>query len=346
MKYEIIPNTNIEVSKICLGSMTWGEQNTEEEGHEQLDYALDQGINFIDTAEMYSVPGNIETQGSTERIIGTWLKKSGKRNDVVLASKVTGPNPGLSYIRNGPKFNREHIREAIEGNLSRLQVEMIDIYQLHWPERKANYFGKLDYNHDSSDEWSDNIQEIIGILDELIKEGKIRHYGISNETAWGLMHYVRTAEINKLPKPLTIQNPYSLLNRSYEIGLAEPSIRENVKLLAYSPLAFGMLSGKYLGGEKPEDARLSLFPQFSRYSNDQAMKATEMYKKVADKYNVSLVKLALAFVNTRPFVLSNIIGATKMEQLKENIESIDVDITEDMMKDLNEVHHQFSHPAP
>lgn len=346
MKYDLVPNTSIKVSKVCLGSMTWGQQNTEEEGHAQMDYAIDQGVNFIDTAEMYSVPGSKETQGSTERIIGTWMKKRNNRNKIILASKVTGPNPGLSYIRKGPNFSKAHILEAIEGNLSRLQTDYLDIYQLHWPERKSNFFGKLDYKHDPNDPWVDNIQEVIETLDGLVKAGKIRHYGVSNETAWGLMHYLRTAELNGLPKPLTIQNPYSLLNRSYEIGLAEVSIREDVKLLAYSPLAFGVLSGKYLDGEKPANSRIALFPQFSRYSNDQALKATKLYKDIADANGVSLVTLALAFVNTRPFVLSNIIGATTMTQLEENIRSIDFDITPEIEKQLDEVHQLFSHPAP
>jgi len=346
MKYKKLSNSDLNVSSICLGTMTFGEQNTESEGHEQMDYAFEKGINFFDTAEMYSVPGRKETQGSTERILGSWFAKTGKRKDIVLATKVTGPNPGLSYIRNPLNFSKDQITTALEGSLKRLQTDYIDIYQLHWPERKTNFFGKLDYKHDANDPWKDNILDIITTLNEFVKSGKIRNYGLSNETAWGLMKYCTEAEKNDLIKPLTIQNPYSLLNRSYEVGLAEASIREGVDLLVYSPLAFGVLSGKYLGGKMPKKSRLDLFPQFSRYSNGLALKATELYKEYADELGISLTQLALAFSVQRPFVGSSIIGATSMDQLKENIDSIEIEITEDMFKKLDEIHELVPNPAP
>jgi len=346
MKYNKIENTDLEVSQICLGSMTWGEQNTEEEGHEQLDYAISQGVNFIDTAEMYSVPGRVETQGSTESIIGTWLAKNKNRKEITLATKVTGPNPGLSYIRKGPNFKRESIELALEGSLKRLQTDYIDIYQLHWPERKTNFFGKLNYKHDSNDEWIDNVANIIETMNNAVKRGDIRYYGLSNETAWGLMHYLRTADELNLDKCITVQNPYSLLNRSYEVGLAEASVREGVKLLAYSPLAFGVLSGKYLEGGTPVDGRITLYPQFSRYSNEHTLNAVSEYKKVADKYHIDLVKMSLAFIIQQPFVASTIIGATKMSQLKQNIDSINLTLADEILKDLEAVHEKFPFPAP
>lgn len=346
MLYNKIDKTDLNVSKICLGSMTWGEQNTEAEGHEQLDYAISQGVNFIDTAEMYSVPGSKETQGSTESIIGTWLESRKNRNQLILASKVTGPNPGLNYLRNGPNFKRESILTAIDASLGRLKTDYLDLYQLHWPERKTNFFGKLNYKHDADDSWEDNIAGIIETMNDLVKEGKIRYYGISNETAWGVMHYLRTAERLNLDKCVTIQNPYSLLNRSFEVGLAEASMREGVKLLAYSPLAFGVLSGKYLGGKKPKDGRITMFPQFSRYSSEHNLNAVAAYKAVADKYDLDLVKMSLAFVNQQPFVASNIIGATKMDQLKQNISSIDLVLSNEVIADLDKVHETFTFPAP
>ena len=346
MLYNKIENTDLEVSQLCMGSMTWGEQNTEAEGHEQLDYAITQGINFIDTAEMYSVPGRAETQGSTESIIGTWLEKNQNRKELVLATKVTGPNPGLKYIRKGPNFKRESILTAIEDSLGRLKTDYIDIYQLHWPERKTNFFGKLNYAHDANDEWKDNIANVIETMNGLVKEGKIRHYGISNETAWGLMHYLKTAEDLDLDKCVTVQNPYSLLNRSYEVGLAEASMREGVKLLAYSPLAFGVLSGKYLNGQTPIDGRITLYPQFSRYSNENTLNAVSAYKEVAEKHGLDLVKMSLAFIRQQPFVASTIIGATKMSQLKQNIDSINLTLSEEVLKELDGVHEVFPFPAP
>lgn len=346
MLYNKLSKSDLEVSRLCLGTMTFGQQNTELEAHQQIDYALDQGINFIDTAEMYSVPGNKETQGSTERIIGSWLTQSKKRSDLILASKITGPNANLSYIRENLNYSEKQIKTALEGNLSRLKTDYLDLYQLHWPERKTNFFGKRDYHHDSSDQWQDNIAEVITVLNQLIDEGKIRHYGISNETAWGASKFIKEAEKLNLRPPVTIQNPYSLLNRTYEVGLAEVSMREGIDLLAYSPLAFGVLSGKYLNHQTPKNSRLDLFPQFSRYSNELALKATAKYAEIAASLDVSLTQLALAFSFQQPFIKSSIIGATTMQQLKENISCIQLEITDEIREKLNKVHDLIPNPAP
>ncbi|MFN6945681.1 MAG: NADP(H)-dependent aldo-keto reductase [Cytophagaceae bacterium] len=344
MEYSKLGNTDLEVSRICLGTMTYGEQNTLNEAHEQLNCAFEQGINFIDAAEMYPVPGRKETQGSTEKIVGEWLK-SQKREKIILATKVTGPNKGLSYIRGGPNFSKTHILEAIEGSLKRLQTDYIDLYQLHWPERKTNYFGRLGYIHDKNDPWEDNFFSILEVLQDLKKQGKIRHFGISNETPWGLMHFLHLGEKHNLPRCQSIQNPYSLLNRTFEVGLSEISIREQVGLLAYSPLAFGVLTGKYIG-HKPEKSRLALFPQMSRYSNEQADKATRLYVQLAKERSISPVQLALSFINTRPFVTSTIIGATTMAQLQENIESINYKADNDLLQAIEAINSKFPNPAP
>ena len=345
MKYTTIPQTDIKVSKICLGTMTYGEQNTEEEAHEQLSYALDQGINFIDTAEMYSIPGKKETQGSTERYIGSWLKDQ-KREDLVVGTKVTGPMPYFNYLRDNLGFSREVIHSALDQSLKRLQTDYVDVYQLHWPERNVNFFGQRNYIHKDDEGWTDNFHQVIETLDGLVKEGKIRHYGVSNETSWGLMRQLQESEKNDLARCKTIQNPYSLLNRTFEINLAEVSMREKVGLLAYSPLAFGVLSGKYLGGRMPEKSRIKLFPNYSRYSNPQALLLTEKYKEMADRHGLSLTHLSLAFVNQRPFVTSNIIGATTMEQLKENISSINVELSDEMLAEIDEIQNLQPNPAP
>ncbi|MDP2089295.1 MAG: NADP(H)-dependent aldo-keto reductase [Flavobacteriaceae bacterium] len=344
MKYTILPNTDIKVSKISLGTMTFGQQNTEKEAHKQLNYAVSQGINFVDTAEMYSVPGRAETQGSTERFIGTWLKNN--REKVVLATKIAGPNRAFSYIREELNFSKESVKAAIETSLTRLQTDYIDLYQLHWPERKTNYFGNLNYNHDESDQWFDNIAEIIESMNDCIKEGKIRHYGVSNETSWGLMRYAEESRKLQLPKPITIQNPYSLLNRTFEIGLAEVAHRENIGLLAYSPLAFGVLSGKYLGGKMPENTRLKLFPQMVRYNKANTEKATQLYFNLALKNGMSLAQLALAYLLQKSFLTSVIIGATKMDQLKENISSWNVQLSEEILQEIEAVFELFPNPAP
>ena len=345
MKYTKIPQTDIKVSKICLGTMTYGQQNTESEAHEQLNYAIDQGVNFIDTAEMYSIPGKKETQGSTERYIGSWLKDQ-KREDLVVATKITGPMPYFNYIRPNLGFSKEVLHDALNKSLERLQTEYVDIYQLHWPERSVNFFGQRNFKHDPDEKWQDNFKEIIEALDGLVKEGKIRHYGVSNESSWGVMRQVSESKNHGLTTCKTIQNPYSLLNRTFEINLAEVSLREQIGLLAYSPLAFGVLSGKYLDGKMPENSRLKLFPAYSRYSNPQALKLTALYAELAKQHNLSLTELSLAFVNQRPFVTGNIIGATTMEQLKENIGSIDVTLSDEILNEIDRIQELQPNPAP
>ena len=346
MIYNRLGNTDLEVSKICLGTMTFGQQNSEEEAHEQLNYAIDQGINFIDTAELYSVPGRKETQGSTERYIGTWLKNRKDRDQLIVASKIAGPSPGLSYIRNPLNFSREQLNIAIDGSLARLQTDYVDIYQLHWPERNVNNFGKLGYEHKEDEEWDNNLLEVMEGLNELIKLGKIRHWGLSNETPWGVMSFLHLADKHELPRPISIQNPYNLLNRSYEVGLAEVSMRENIGLLAYSPLAFGMLTGKYHNGADTQNARLSLFPKLSRYSSDWVQEVAGQYIQIAKDFDMTPSQMALSYVTSRPFTWSNIIGATTMKQLEENIDSINITLDNDIIKALDEIHNKISNPAP
>ncbi|MGB5379020.1 aldo/keto reductase [Muriicola sp.] len=346
MIYTTLPHTNLEVSKICLGTMTWGRQNTEAEGHEQMDYAVEQGINFFDTAELYPIPAHPDRYAHTEKIIGSWFKKSGKRDAIVLASKIAGKAEFTKFIRT-TGFKKESLIEAVNGSLERLQTDHIDLYQLHWPERSTNYFGQRGYTHDLSDFWQDNIHQVLETLRELIKEGKIGHVGLSNETPWGAMRFLEESKVHEtLPRMITIQNPYSLLNRLFEVGLSEISIREKLGLLAYSPLGFGVLSGKYLGGAKPANARLTLFPAYGRYSNENALKATQKYQELADKHGVSLTQMALAFVTSRSFLTSTIIGATSMEQLKENIGSVDLNLSEELLKEIEAIHHAIPNPAP
>lgn len=344
MKYTKLANTDLRVSKICLGSMTWGEQNTEAEGYEQIEYALDHGVNFIDTAEMYSIPPKPETQGRTERIIGSWLKKTGRRKDVVIASKVAGPAEMVSHIRPDLGFHKKAIEDAVHKSLKRLQTDYIDLYQLHWPERNTNYFGQLGYEHDHDEEWEDNFREVLENLKHFVQQGKIRYIGLSNETPFGLMRFLEESK-NDLPRVVSVQNPYNLLNRKDEVGLTEICLREKVGLLPYSPLGMGTLTGKHLDGIK-ENTRLSLFPQYKRYSNDEAVEATRKYKELADKDGLSLTHLALAFVNQQPFVSSNIIGATSIDQLKENIASIHVELSEEILKEIDEIHNSIPNPAP
>ena len=344
MKFKKLGNTDIDVSLICLGTMTWGEQNTEQDAHEQLDYALSREINFIDAAEMYPVPPKPETQGLTETYIGTWLNQRGKRDDVILATKIAGPGDWLNHIRGGSRLNASHINQAIETSLKRLQTDYVDLYQLHWPDRHTNFFGQLGYEVNENEQQTP-LRESIAAMDALIKQGKIRHWGLSNETPWGAMKALSICEQEGFTKPVSIQNPYNLLNRSYEVGLAEVSHREQVGLLAYSPLAFGALSGKYLH-DKPENARLTLFDRFTRYTNEQAVAATQAYVNVAKEFGFTPVELALAFVNRQPFVTSNIIGATTMEQLKEDIDSIDVELSDDVLHAIAEVHKAIPNPAP
>ena len=345
MKYTTLPNTNVKVSKICLGTMTWGNQNTEAEGHEQMDYALDQGVNFFDTAELYAVPATAETYGATEKIIGTWFKKTGNRDKVVLASKIAGAGDYTAHIRKDG-FSKRAIAEAIEGSLQRLQTDYIDLYQLHWPERGVNCFGVREYPYKTAAEEAENHLEILETLNDFIKQGKIKHIGLSNETPWGTMKYLQTAAAHQLPRPVTIQNSYSLIHRAYEYGMSEVSLRENIGLLAYSPLAFGVLSGKYVGGKTPEGARVTLFPRFNRYSSEQSEKAVVAYQKIAESHGLSLAQLALAYVNQLPFVTSNIIGATKMDQLKENINSIHIELSDAILSEIEAVHSKIPNPAP
>ena len=346
MIYSKLPHTDIEVSKICLGTMTWGNQNTEAEGHEQMDYALDQGVNFFDTAELYPIPAHPDRHSATEKIIGTWFKKSGKRDKVILASKIAGKADFTKFIRT-TGFSRESIIEAVEGSLERLQTDYIDLYQLHWPERTTNYFGERGYTHDISDHWQDNIHQVLETLRDLIREGKIRHVGISNETPWGTMRYLEESKVHAtLPRSITIQNPYSLLNRQFEVGMSEIAMREQIGLLAYSPLGFGMLSGKYLGDRKPDGARITLFPNYKRYSSETAVAATQKYYELAQKNDLSLTQMSLAFVNSRPFLTSTIIGATSMKQLEENIGSIALELSETVLEGIAEIHNQIPNPAP
>ena len=323
--------------------MTWGRQNTEAEGHEQMDYALAHDINFFDVAEMYPVPAQPQTYGDTERIIGTWFKKTGNRDKIILATKIAGPGDYTAHIRT-TGFAPNAIAEAIDNSLKRLQTDYIDLYQLHWPERPVNSFGIRDFPYDVQTKWQDNFAEVVTTLNNFIKQGKIRHYGLSNETPWGSMRYILEADRLKLPRPITIQNAYSLLNRTFESGLSEIAKYENMGLLAYSPLAFGVLSGKYLH-DMPENSRLSLFPRLKRYSSPECGEATVKYLEIAKKHNLNPVKMALAFINQQPFVTSNIIGATKMEQLEENIDSINIQLSQEVIDDINAVHLTMPNPA-
>ncbi len=311
-----------------------------------MDYALEQGVNFFDTAELYPIPAHKDRYAHTEKIIGNWFRKRGNRHEVVLASKIAGPAPFTRFIRT-TGFRPDAIREAVEGSLKRLQTDYIDLYQLHWPERTTNFFGKRGFQPDPGERWEDNIHQVLETLGDLVREGKIRHVGLSNETPWGVMRFLEEAKAHPdLPRILTIQNPYNLLNRLFEVGLAEISIRSDIGLLAYSPLGFGTLSGKYLGGKKPEHARVTLFPNYNRYSNAQAVKATEAYAGIARRHGLSLAQMSLAFVNSRPFLTSNIIGATTLEQLKENIGSIEIELQPEVLREIEMVHEARPNPAP
>ena len=345
MNYNFLPQTTIKVSEIALGTMTFGQQNTEAEGHSQLDFALDAGINFIDTAEMYSVPAQKETSGSTEKIIGSWLKKSGKRDQIVLATKIAGPNRGLEFIREDLRFTPKSLKEAVEKSLQRLQTDCIDLYQLHWPERKTNYFGQRGFTLEN-DSWEDNINMVLVELQNLIKEGKIKAIGLSNETPWGAMRFLEESKKHNLPRIATIQNPYSLLNRSFESGLSEVCHFESVGLLAYSPLAFGVLSGKFLTGESHPNARLTLFPKFARYSSENATKATRLFQQIAHDNGLTLTEMALAFIRQQFFVTSTIIGATTLKQLQENIQTSQIVLTEKIILEINKVQELYPNPCP
>lgn len=326
--------------------MTFGEQNTEKEAHEQLDFALDHGVNFLDTAELYAVPSTAANNGKTEEFIGTWIGRSGKRDQYIIGSKVCGPTDNRSYISENLGFSKERIHHAIDRSLKRLQTDYIDLYQLHWPERKVNAFGTLGYQHDPTDPWKDNFSDVIETLQGLKKEGKIRHWGISNETPWGTMQWLNVSDRLGVSRPVSIQNPYNLVNRSYEIGMAELSMREDIGLLAYSPLAMGMLSGKYhLKTDKPSD-RLNKYDYFKRYRSESTYKAVEAYIKIAKDHNLTPTQLALAFVNSRPFLTSNIIGATNLIQLEENINTADITLSQSVLDEIEKIHSAISNPAP
>jgi len=345
MEYRKLGNTDLKVSSICLGTMTWGEQNTEAEGFEQMDYALDQGVNFWDTAELYAVPPKEETYGHTEIIIGNWFEKTKKRDQVILASKVAGPM--RPYLRGGGyQYGIKNITEALEGSLKRLKTDYIDLYQLHWPERTTNMFGTLGYEHEDKNDWN-QFEDVLGHLKIFIDQGKIRHVGLSNETPWGVNKCLELAKDGTLPRMLSIQNPYSLLNRTFEVGLAEIAIREEIGLLAYSPLASGYLSGKYKNGARPANARITLDPNFwGRYEKPNTEAAVEAYDKIAKKYNLVLSEMALKFCEIQKFMTSVIIGATTMEQLQSNIRSIDVKLTNEIIEDINKVQQLYPNPCP
>lgn len=344
MNNTTLPNTNIKVSKICLGTMTFGEQNTESEAHAQLDFAIDNGINFIDTAEMYPIAAREATLGLTEKYIGTWLKKSGKRGELVIATKIAGPNRGMEYIRQPLNFSKQSIQEAVNKSLKNLQTDYIDLYQMHWPERVMNMFGQRGIVQLDT-QWEENFKEVLEVYDGLIKEGKIRNIGVSNENPYGVMKFLQESEKHQLPRIATIQNPYSLLNRLFEVGLSEICMRERVGLMAYSPLAFSFLSGKHLNGLQPA-SRLGLFPQFTRYSSENCYKATTLYQELAQANGLTSTQLALAFVFHQSFVMSTIVGATTMDQLKENIAAFNVVLSPEILVEINKIQSLYPDPAP
>ncbi|QLF94844.1 NADP(H)-dependent aldo-keto reductase [Pseudomonas sp. ABC1] len=345
MQYRPLGRTDLKVSAITLGTMTWGEQNTEAEAFEQIRLAKDAGVNTLDTAEMYPVPPGGETYGSTERIIGNYFRRFGDRSDWILASKVAGPGR-MEHIRDGnPRLDRANITAALDASLQRLNTDYLDLYQLHWPDRKTNFFGELGFKYDPDDRFV-AIEDTLEVLDDLVKAGKIRHIGLSNETPWGVQRFLQLAESRGWPRVVSIQNPYNLLNRSFEVGLAEIALREQVGLLAYSPLAFGVLSGKYLDGARPANGRLTLFERFQRYSNPQVERIVPRYVELARQHAIDPAQLALAFVTSRPFVTSNIIGATSLEQLSSNLASIDVTLDEALLAELEALHQSQPNPAP
>ncbi|KGL50736.1 MULTISPECIES: NADP(H)-dependent aldo-keto reductase [Pantoea] len=346
MHYHRIPHSSLEVSQLGLGTMTFGEQNSEADAHAQLDLALSSGINLIDTAEMYPVPPRPETQGLTEKYIGSWLKKTGSRDKIVLASKVAGPTRGNdASIRPNMALDRKNIREALDASLKRLNTDYIDLYQLHWPQRQTNFFGKLGYQY-SENSVPVTLLETLEALAEQVRAGKIRYIGVSNETPWGVMRYLQLAEKHELPRIVSIQNPYSLLNRSFEVGLAEISQHEGVELLAYSCLAFGTLSGKYLNGAQPAGARNTLFSRFTRYSGEQSQLAVAEYVALAQKHQLDPSQMALAFVRQQPFVSSTLLGATTLDQLKINIDSANVTLSSEVLEELEAIHRRYTYPAP
>ncbi len=351
MEFRKLGRSDIDVSSICLGTMTWGEQNTEADAHDQLDYSLAHEVNFIDTAEIYAIPTKAKTQGLTEKYIGSWFKSRSNRDKVILATKVAGRS-GMSWLRENeeiPRLSKEQIFYAVEGSLKRLQTDYIDLYQVHWPDRPFGAFsGRLEYKHmDTSD--SIPLEETLEALGELVKQGKVREIGLSNETPWGTMKYLEHAKTKSLPRVASIQNAYNLVNRGFEIGLSEIAAHEQVGLLAYSPLAQGTLSGKYLNGQMPQGSRMALFgdgPLMFRYKNEKTTKAVEMYVEIAKKYELDPSQLAIRFCDIQPFVTSTIIGATTMEQLKACIDSVHLDLNKEIMNDIRNVHKEIPNPSP
>lgn len=348
MEYTQLGDSDLRISRICMGTMIWGQQNSEAEAFEQLDCGVDLGVNFLDTAEMYSVPSRAETYGASESIVGNWLKQRGNRNRIVVATKVVGPcGEWMPHIRNGAtRLDRHNIEQAIDRSLRRLQTDYVDLYQLHWPQRKTNYFGRLGYVHESTSDWIP-IEETLDVLGNLVARGKVRAIGVSNETPWGLMRFISAAEKLGLPRVVSIQNPYNLLNRSFEVGLAEICMRENVGCLPYSPLGFGVLSGKYLQGRDPK-ARLNRpeFSRFTRYTNPIPRLATEKYAEIAGRFDLDMARMALAYVSSRPFVASNIIGTSNVQQVRENIASLDLVLSQEVLSAIEEVHKTHPNPAP
>ncbi|MBP0050041.1 NADP(H)-dependent aldo-keto reductase [Marinobacterium sp. AK62] len=345
MDYLTLGRSDLKVSRIALGTMTFGRQNTEEEAFAQLDYALERGVNLIDAAEMYPVPTAAEFQGRTEAYIGNWLQARGTRDKVILATKATGPGDMVSYLRPDMRHDARNLRLALEGSLKRLQTDYIDLYQLHWPDRSTNYFGQLGYEHKPENPGTP-LEETLSVLGELVQEGKIRYIGLSNETPWGTMKCLQLADALGLPRIQSVQNPYSLLNRTAEVGLAEVMLREDVGLLAYSPLGFGVLSGKYAGGARPEGSRLALFPEYRRYLTEQGVAATECYLHLAAEFGLDPAQMALAYVNSRPFLGSNIIGATRLEQLKANLDSLEVRLSPELLAKIEAIHQRYPNPCP
>ena len=345
MKYKKLGTTDLDVSLICLGTMTWGTQNSEKDAFEQMDYSVSEGINFFDTAEIYSVPPTAESYGKTETMIGNWFEKRKNREKIILASKIAGPR--CDWIRSGKNsYNEKNLGEAIDGSLKRLKTDYIDLYQLHWPERSTNCFGVREFNiNEEEKEWH-SFESILQALEKYIKIGKIRYIGISNETPYGLSKYLELSKSKNLPRIMSIQNPYSLVNRTFEIGMSEISIRDKCGLLVYYPLAAGALSGKYRDGQMPKNSRMALFKGWERMINPLAMKAYDEYYKLANDNNMTMVQLAQSFVNSRPFVTSNIIGATNMKQLKENIDAIDIELSDEIMNKINLIHNNNPNPSP
>ena len=346
MNYKKLGSTDVDVSTICLGTMTWGEQNSKADGFEQMDYAIDNGVNFWDTAEIYAIPMREETYGETENIIGEWFKKTKKRDKVILATKVSGPT-SKEYIRGGGcSYDKKSMSEALEKSLKRMQTDYIDLYQLHWPERNTNFFGKQGYEHNANEKNWIAFEEILENLKKFVDAGKIRYVGLSNETAWGLAKCLELSKLKDLPKMMAVQNPYNLLNRTYEVGLAEISVREQSGLLAYSPLAFGYLTGKYRNNNMPKGSRIDLFKDFTRYNNENSIKAIEEYYKISQKFNLDFAQMSIKFCEIQPFVTSVIIGATTMQQLKTNVESVNVKLNNEIINEINEVQKIYPNPCP